>query len=100
MSFDALAAAKAYAQSAKAPLENTKAVGGMPDFGDMVANAVRGAQDTVHKAEATTQQVAAGEGDLVDAVTALTAAETTLETVVTVRNEVIRAYQEILRMPV
>jgi flagellar hook-basal body complex protein FliE len=45
-------------------------------------------------------QAAAGRADIVDVVTAIAAAETTLETVITVRDQVIQAYQEILRMPI
>ena len=45
-------------------------------------------------------QAATGKADLVDVVTAVAAAEATLETVVTVRDQVIKAYQDILRMPI
>jgi flagellar hook-basal body complex protein FliE len=43
---------------------------------------------------------AMGKGDLVDVVTAVAAAEATMETVIAVRDEVIKAYQEIMRMPI
>ena len=43
---------------------------------------------------------AMGRGDLVDVVTAVAAAEATMETVIAVRDEVIKAYQEIMRMPI
>jgi len=41
-----------------------------------------------------------GKGDLVDVVTAVQAAEVSLETVVAIRDKVIAAYQEIMRMPI
>ncbi len=41
-----------------------------------------------------------GEADLKDVVTAVANAENTLETVVAVRDKVLSAYQEILRMPI
>ncbi len=44
--------------------------------------------------------VAGGQGDIVDVVTAIAAAETQLQTVIAVRDQVISAYQEILRMPI
>jgi flagellar hook-basal body complex protein FliE len=47
-----------------------------------------------------TAAAAAGEAELLDVVTAVSAAEISLETVVAVRDEVVRAYQEILRMPI
>lgn len=41
-----------------------------------------------------------GEADLKDVVTAIANAEHTLETIVAVRNKVLNAHQEILRMPI
>ena len=45
-------------------------------------------------------QAAAGQGDVQSVVEALTQAELALETAVTVRDKVVEAYQEILRMPI
>jgi len=42
----------------------------------------------------------AGQANVTEVVTALANAESTLNTVVTVRDRVISAYQEILRMPI
>ena len=44
--------------------------------------------------------VASGHGDIVNVVTAIAAAETQMETVIAVRDQVIQAYQEIMRMPI
>ena len=41
-----------------------------------------------------------GKGSLIDVVTAVTSAEASLETVMAVRDQVIQAYQEIMRMPI
>ena len=41
-----------------------------------------------------------GKAQLVDVVTAISAAESSLETVMAVRDQVISAYQEIMRMPI
>jgi len=71
-----------------------------PDFGDMVVDAVSSVQETLQGAEQMTADAAVGQADLVDVVTAVAAAEVQLETVVAVRDQVIRAYQEILRMPI
>jgi len=40
------------------------------------------------------------QAELVDVVTAVSAAQTSLETVMAVRDQVISAYQEIMRMPI
>jgi len=70
------------------------------DFGSLIQQAVREAGQTAQAAETSAMQVAAGRGDIVDVVTAIAAAETQLETVMAVRDQVISAYQEILRMPI
>lgn len=57
------------------------------------ANALRGAET------ASAKQVA-GKGDLIDTVTAMGAAETALDTVVAVRDRVVGAYAEIMRMQI
>ena len=41
-----------------------------------------------------------GQGSLIDVVTAVSSAEASLETVIAVRDQVIQAYQEIMRMPI
>ena len=41
-----------------------------------------------------------GEADITDVVQAVTSAELTLQTVVAVRDRMISAYQEIMRMPI
>lgn len=71
-----------------------------PNFGSMVKDAVGSVETTLANAEQLTAQAATGQAELVDVVTAMAAAEVQLETVVAVRDQVIRAYQEILRMPI
>lgn len=70
------------------------------DFASLVKDAIGGAIDAGKEAEVKSAQHIAGQGELVDVVTALTAAETTLKTIVAVRDRVIAAYQEISRMPI
>ncbi len=50
--------------------------------------------------EAATQAMSTGQGDAHSVVEALATAEVALETAVTIRNRVVEAYQELLRMPV
>ena len=75
------------------------AVGG-PDFASVLKDAVGSLIESGKEAEVKSAQHLAGQGELVDVVTALTAAETTLQTIVAVRDRVISAYQEISRMPI
>jgi flagellar hook-basal body complex protein FliE len=79
--------------------KETLGIGG-PDFGSMLTNAVGSVTQAGNAAETAVTNAAMGKGDLVDVVTAVAAAEATLETVIAVRDEVIKAYQDIMRMPI
>lgn len=101
MAIDPVSAARAYqqaAQSASAGL-GTDGAESM-DFGALVQEAVRQAGASATQAEQQGLAVAAGQANIVDVVTAIAAAETQLQTVIAVRDQVIQAYQEILRMPI
>lgn len=76
----------------------TGAIGG--DFSSFLNEAAKEAVGTMRAGEAAAAQGAAGKGDIVQVVNAVTAAELTLETVVAVRDRVITAYQDIMRMPI
>jgi len=100
MAIDPLSASRAYQQVARAADKIGVSAEDKIDFGGLVQQAVREAQATSQAAERSAMSVAAGNGDIVDVVTAIAAAETQLETVMAVRDQVISAYQEILRMPI
>ena len=51
-------------------------------------------------AEAKAADMAAGNTDIVDLVTAVAETELAVQSMVTVRDRVISAYQEIMRMPI
>ena len=74
--------------------------GASGSFSDALASAVKDAVGTMHKGEIAAAQGAAGQGDVVQVVNAVTAAELTLETVVAIRDRVISAYQDIMKMPI
>ncbi len=104
MSDMSVAAARAYLQAAQVG-KSTMSSGpteaqGAGGFGDMLTGAMQQASNAGQQAETAITSAAMGRTDLVDVVTAVAAAEATLETVVAVRDEVIKAYQEILRMPI
>ena len=63
-------------------------------------NGLNHASNTGRTAEMKANSAVQGKGDLVDVVTAVQAAEVSLETVVAIRDKVIAAYQEIMRMPI
>ena len=76
----------------------TPASGG--GFGTMLQDAMKDAVGTMRVGEEAAAQGAAGKGDIVQVVNAVTSAELTLETVVAIRDRVIAAYQDIMKMPI
>ena len=102
----ALSAAKAYAATQKAMGVDPnfgQASGPAPaggGFADMVKSAMTDAVHASKHAEGQMAAQVAGKAELVDVVTAISAAEASLETVMAVRDQVISAYQEIMRMPI
>ena len=71
-----------------------------PSFGDILQSAIRESADTVRAGEQASARAVTGEANLQDVVGAITQAELTLETVVAVRDRLVTAYQELMRMPV
>ena len=73
---------------------------GGADFGAMLRNAMDGAVKSTQNAETMMTQQASGKAELIDAVTAVSNAETSLQSVIAIRDQVISAYQEIMRMSI
>ena len=71
-----------------------------PSFGAVLEEAAKSAIGNLRTGESMTAMAAVGQADLADVVHAVSNAEFTLQTVTTVRDKVITAYQEILRMPI
>ena len=69
-------------------------------FADLVAQAAQGAVEVGCKGEQISMQAVANQADLNEIVTAVTNAGVTLQTVVAIRDRVIQAYQDIIRMPI
>lgn len=102
----ALAATQAYAA---AQASSTSLAGGATavkettsggGFGQMLNQVLN---DAVHNTRAAEHQMSSqvqGKSEMIDVVTAISSAESSLETVMAVRDQVIQAYQEILRMPI
>ena len=69
-------------------------------FGGMVESMVTDTAGQLRAAESASAKQIAGKGDLIDVVTAIGAAETALDTMVAVRDRVVSAYGEIMRMQI
>ena len=101
------AGAGAYAATQRLLSSTTAAAGsglggvaGAGDFSSMLERAVGSVAESGRKAEAQAMAAASGKADLVEVVTAVAESETALQTLVAVRDKVIAAYEEIMRMPI
>lgn len=75
-------------------------VAGAKDFSSYIKDAAVEAVDAMHHGEELSKAGIAGKADLNDVVAAVNDAEITLQTVTTLRDKLVQAYQEILRMPI
>ena len=69
-------------------------------FADLVKGAIREAVSIGKESERQSLAAVRDQADLSEVVTAVAEAELTLQTVVTVRDKVIEAYKEIIKMPI
>jgi flagellar hook-basal body complex protein FliE len=69
-------------------------------FSSMVTSFAENAVETGKGAEKLSAMAAAGQADINQVVVAVAEAEATLNTVVAVRDRVMSAYREIIRMPI
>lgn len=82
------------------PLATGGAEAGGPDFSALLGKALDSTANAGRQADAQTASVAGGRADIVNVVTAVAESEAAIETLVAVRDRVIAAYEEIMRMPV
>jgi flagellar hook-basal body complex protein FliE len=101
-----ITAANAYAKLARLadpganPLKQTSGDSAGPSFGAMVKEAINSGVEAGHKSDGQAQAMAAGKANIVDVVTAVSETEVAVEAMVSIRDKVISAYEEIMRMPI
>ncbi len=78
------------------PTQNTSEI----SFADLVKEGVGQSIDTMRTGESMSAKAITGEANITDVVQAVTSAEITLQTLVSVRDKMISAYQDIMRMPI
>lgn len=71
-----------------------------PDFAALVSESVGEVLDAGRASDRKAMEMVNGQSNVVDVVTAISETEVALETLVTVRDKVISAYEEIMRMPI
>jgi flagellar hook-basal body complex protein FliE len=96
-------AANAYANLAR--LMDPGAAGKSPDaggpsFGDLLKDAIGSVVDGGRKSDQQTAAVATGKANVMDVVTAVAETDVKISTLVSVRDKVISAYEDIMKMPI
>jgi flagellar hook-basal body complex protein FliE len=95
------AAAAAYANAGKIASAGLAARDGAQDgFGDLVRKAAESAVDTLKQGEQASLQGVMGKADIAQVAAAVANADATLQTIVAVRDRVISAYQDIIKMTI
>ncbi len=99
-------AANAYAalaqlrdQSASLGRDASAQDGGV-NFGSVLKDVMQSVTAIGQKSDVQARAVATGKANMIDVVTAVSESETAIQTMVSVRDKVIAAYEEILKMPI
>ena len=109
MPIPAASAANAYAAIARAAEQITNPAKSAvttvsndagPNFSAMLKDVINAVSDAARKSDVQTQAVTTGKANMVDVVTAVAETETAVQTLVSVRDRVISAYEDILKMPI
>jgi flagellar hook-basal body complex protein FliE len=86
--------------STNATTKSSAGSSGVDGFADSLGQMVNAVQTTDSEANAAIGSMLDGTGDVHDAMIALQRADMTLEFTVQVRNKLVQAYQEVMRMSV
>lgn len=100
-------AANAYASLAKM-MDSAGSAGALgkvgesngPSFGAVLKETLGSVMDAGRKSDAQTISMAQGKANVMDVVTAVAETDVAVSTLVSVRDKVIQAYEDIMRMPI
>ena len=104
-----LAAASAYASVARIATDASSVglgrppvadAGGGGSFASVLKEAIGSVAEMGRKSDAQTRAAANGKANIVDVVTAVSETEVAIDAVVAVRDRVIAAYEDIMKMPI
>jgi len=73
---------------------------GESSFATVLKDAIGAVNEIGHKSDAQTRAAANGKANMVDVVTAVSETEVAIDAVVAVRDRVIQAYEDIMKMPI
>ena len=101
MAIDVNTAINAYANANRiaSGAASAAGAGGGESFAKLLQQAGAGVVDALNKSETSSLQAVTGKADLAAVTEAVTNAQVALQTVVAVRDRVIAAYQDIMKMP-
>jgi len=100
------AAASAYAALARMGDQTTAiardpgAQEGGGNFGSVLKDVMAAVTEAGRKSDGQAQAAAMGKANMIDVVTAVAESETAIQAMVSVRDKVIAAYEDILKMPI
>lgn len=101
------AAANAYSTAAKLISQTAQGGAGVsprgaegPDFASFLAHGLQQVVETGARSDQLSLDMVQGRANVVDVVTAVSQTEMAIESMVAVRDKVISAYEEIMRMPI
>lgn len=101
MSVTISAAVNAYASTAGATqATRTRSEDVSGNFSDLLKSGLGAVQEKGRQADEVVAQAVNGKADILQVVTAVAETELAMETLVSVRDRVIGAYEEIMRMPI
>jgi flagellar hook-basal body complex protein FliE len=86
-------------QSAGLSRDSAAQDGGL-NFGSVLKDVVQSVTAAGQKSDTQARAVAMGKANMIDVVTAVAESETAVQAMVSVRDKVIAAYEEILKMPI
>ena len=103
-----LAAASAYANVARIAADPSSALARLPgaggnnetSFASVLKDAIGAVSEVGQKSDTQTRAMANGKSNMVDVVTAVAETEVAIDAVVAVRDKVIAAYEESMKMPI
>ena len=76
------------------------AVAGVPSFSDLLKDSIGNVMEAGRKSDAQTVAMAKGKANVMDVVTAVAETDVAVSTLVSVRDKVIAAYEEIMKMSI
>jgi len=100
------AAANAYAALARIGEDTAKITRSIatpesgPNFSSVLKTVIDTVSEAAQKSDTQAHAVASGKANMIDVVTAVAETETAVQTLVSVRDKVIAAYEDILKMPI